>query len=396
MTTTTQQNYSNLLLKLKETETENDYLKKEIKRLKLEQQTHTSTTSHWNTNLKELLTLVEQQIDSLTSTNRLTYDIYQTVVNLIWKSFSYECASSHVKEINLRVRDKLNKKLSSLSHVDEFLSVSKTYLYDLNFLAHESAILKEKIASQNVLIQSVIKSFNEHWSSSKQNLNSTNSFSALSSINQDQTATSNEVDDVDDFNDYHYDSPLAIQTNHRSNLSNKPSRQYFVCPKCEVAIDKRQVTYTTFEQHVYKCEPSKLVCIFCFEIFDSNKEAEFNQHIQRHLRLVESDTNSNETASSTKNKEDFNLPEYQANSSSGMIISRSESNTSSANVSSNLVSSLSSRSNSNIEISNSTDSTDLKVANMSVPQQLQQQPRSLSSKPCLLIQNFEPKIRKRL
>ena len=58
-------------------------------------------------------------------------------------------------------------------------------------------------------------------------------------------------------------------------------RQHYICPKCEIQIDKKQVTFEKFEQHVIKCDSSKLVCIFCLEVFDLKQEADFNNHIQR-------------------------------------------------------------------------------------------------------------------
>jgi hypothetical protein len=163
-------------------------------------------------------------------------------------------------------------------------------------------------------------------------------------------------------------------------------RQHYICPKCEIQIDKNQVTFEKFEQHVIKCDSSKLVCIFCLEVFDLKQEVDFNNHIQRHLKYVDirhniSDDYTNDithTTTTTTTSNNINISRRDSNNSGGGSCSTS----SSSNLAS---SSLSSRSNSNNEISNSAE-----------PSNITHQQHRQNSKTCLIIQNFEPKIRKRL
>jgi hypothetical protein len=163
-------------------------------------------------------------------------------------------------------------------------------------------------------------------------------------------------------------------------------RQHYICPKCEIQIDKNQVTFEKFEQHIIKCDSSKLVCIFCLEVFDLKQEVDFNNHIQRHLKYVDirhniSDdyTNDITPTTTTTTSNNMNISRRDSNNSGGGSCSTSSS--------SNLVSSssLSSRSNSNNEISNTAE-----------PSNITHQQHRQNSKTCLIIHNFEPKIRKRL
>lgn len=185
--------------------------------------------------------------------------------------------------------------------------------------------------------------------------------------------TSTATSGPDDFEDDSFSRSLAkINSN----------RQYFVCPKCEISIDKKQITIKKYEQHVYKCEPSKLVCMFCLEIFDFKQEIEYNEHLQRHLKQPDRVVRE---LSSEFNNSCINM------ASSGSVSTAS---------SSNLASSFSSRSNSNSNISD--HRLNNLVSSSPSQQQQQQQPTQhmqsqlRTNKNCLLIQNFEPKIRKRL
>jgi hypothetical protein len=161
-------------------------------------------------------------------------------------------------------------------------------------------------------------------------------------------------------------------------------RQHYICPKCEIQIDKKQVTFEKFEQHVIKCDSSKLVCIFCLEVFDLKQEADFNNHIQRHLNYVDIRHNISNDYTNDTPSNNMNISRRDSNNSGGVGGGGGSCSTSS---SSNLASSssLSSRSNSNNEISNSAE-----------PSNITHQQHRQNSKTCLIIQNFEPKIRKRL
>lgn len=160
-------------------------------------------------------------------------------------------------------------------------------------------------------------------------------------------------------------------------------RQHYICPKCEIQIDKKQVTFEKFEQHVIKCDSSKLVCIFCLEVFDLKQEADFNNHIQRHLNYVDIRHNISNDYTNDTPSNNMNISRRDSNNSGGVGGGGSCSTSSSSNLASS--SSLSSRSNSNNEISNSAE-----------PSNITHQQHRQNSKTCLIIQNFEPKIRKRL
>lgn len=202
-----------------------------------------------------------------------------------------------------------------------------------------------------------------------------------------RSASTTTTSQDEEFND------SSLNQNNKNDLFNRKissttttslhHRQHYICPKCEIQIDKNQVTFEKFEQHIIKCDSSKLVCIFCLEVFDLKQEVDFNNHIQRHLKYVDirhniSDDYTNDiTPTTTSNN--MNISRRDSNNSGGGSCSTSSS--------SNLVSSssLSSRSNSNNEISNTAE-----------PSNITHQQHRQNSKTCLIIHNFEPKIRKRL
>ena len=107
-------------------------------------------------------------------------------------------------------------------------------------------------------------------------------------------------------------------------------------------------------------------------------------HIQRHLNYVDIRHNISNDYTNDTPSNNMNISRRDSNNSGGVGGGGGSCSTSS---SSNLASSssLSSRSNSNNEISNSAE-----------PSNITHQQHRQNSKTCLIIQNFEPKIRKRL
>jgi hypothetical protein len=99
-----------------------------------------------------------------------------------------------------------------------------------------------------------------------------------------------------------------------------------------------------------------LVCIFCLEIFDLNEEINFDNHIQAHLKEAVNSKSSRTNSSSSRNSSTSS----NSNSSSG----RTE----------------------NLNNLNISEQTINKRRDSSVS----------SNKNYILIQNFEPKPRKRL
>jgi len=173
-------NTNQLLMKLNEVETENDLLKREIQRLLIKSESSDRLVlQNTESGLKQLLIQIEYQVDNLTNSfdNSLTCSIISSMIDIIWKIFQYETFSLEVKDINHRLREKLNRKLlnstiASSSENDYIcndesfndnnkLKNDKSCLLELNYLMQQTTTLKEKLSSQNKLIKSLCETFKQ-------------------------------------------------------------------------------------------------------------------------------------------------------------------------------------------------------------------------------------------
>lgn len=170
---------STLLVRVKETESENEMLKQEVKKLLLDKEKEKLIVHNTETGIKQLLNQFEYQVDNLTSSfeSSFTGSVVSSIIDVLWRIFNYETCSSDIKETNHRLREKLNKKLfnstiMSSETTDYACSDSlngknitnKNCFVDLSILAQETAVLKQKVASQNSLIKSLIESVSKRQS----------------------------------------------------------------------------------------------------------------------------------------------------------------------------------------------------------------------------------------
>lgn len=56
----------------------------------------------------------------------------------------------------------------------------------------------------------------------------------------------------------------------------------YVCHICAASIGTKLISFPEYEKHVENCDGVKLVCCFCFRLFDEATEAEYEQHVAEH------------------------------------------------------------------------------------------------------------------
>jgi hypothetical protein len=172
-------NTNQLLMKLNDVENENDLLKREIQRLLVKNETDRLIGQNVESYLKQLLIQFECQIDNLTHLfdNSFTCtNIISSMIDILWKIFQYETCTSEIKDINHRLREKLNRKLYNSTIVssqnDDYicnnddesfnykLISDKSCLLELNYLMQQITTMKEKLISQNKIIKSLCEQTN--------------------------------------------------------------------------------------------------------------------------------------------------------------------------------------------------------------------------------------------
>ena len=98
------------------------------------------------------------------------------MIDILWKIFQYETCTSEIKDINHRLREKLNRKLYNSTIVssqnDDYicnnddesfnykLISDKSCLLELNYLMQQITTMKEKLISQNKIIKSLCEQTN--------------------------------------------------------------------------------------------------------------------------------------------------------------------------------------------------------------------------------------------
>lgn len=176
-------NTNQLLMKLNDVENENDLLKREIQRLLVKNETDRLIGQNVESCLKQLLIQFECQIDNLTHSFDNSFTCYNTIssmIDILWKIFQYETCTSEIKDINHRLREKLNRKLYNSTIVssqndDDYINNDdnnnnesfnyklindKSCLLELNYLMQQITTMKEKLISQNKIIKSLCEQTN--------------------------------------------------------------------------------------------------------------------------------------------------------------------------------------------------------------------------------------------
>ncbi len=81
-----------------------------------------------------------------------------------------------------------------------------------------------------------------------------------------------------------------IQSLTIEEIDSRFPKSLLTCDNCAIKVDSSQVTDRVLDRHKNKECLSKLICMFCFELFDKIDQETFETHVRSHISLSIMDT----------------------------------------------------------------------------------------------------------